>query len=121
MKINIKTNKKLFFRQALEVVRHIPPYNQLRSGELNVLAQLIYYENQYKDLPEDVRGKIIFDYETKQKMRDFIETSEPLFNTTLSTLRRKGFISGRTIKSPINFDIDNPEIIFKFNVEEEEI
>lgn len=119
MKINIKTNNKLFFRQALEVVKHIPPYNKLRPRELDVLAQLIYYENQFKDLSEDVRGKIIFDYDTKQNMRDFIGINEAVFNTTISTLRSKGFISGKTLKAPIKFDPTKPEITFKFNIEEE--
>jgi len=119
MKINIKTNKKLFFRQALEIVKHIPPYNKLRPRELDVLAQFLYYENEFKELSEDVRGKILFDYDTKQNMRDFIGINEAVFNTTISTLRSKGFISGKILKSPINFNIDSPEIIFKFKLEEE--
>jgi hypothetical protein len=125
MKINIKTNKKLFFRQALEIVKHIPPYNSLRPRELDVLAQFLYYDNEFKDLAEDVRGKILFDYDTKQSMRDFIGINEAVFNTTVSTLKSKGFILGKTLSCPkhfenglLKFDTDYPEITFKFKIEE---
>ena len=117
MKIDIKTNKRLFFRQSLEILKHIPPLNKLRPRELDVLAGFIYYNDMYKDLKEDVRGKVLFDYDTKLNMRDEISMNESTFNTTMSSLRSKGFLTKRSVVSSYGISLNKPEITFNFTIE----
>jgi len=118
MNIPVTTNKRLYFRQALELLKPIPPINLLANRELDVLAEFLYYNNEYKDIAEDLRAKIIFDYDTKLAMREYLDMGEAPFNNILTLLRKKGILTKRGIVNNYGLNPDNPDIIFKFKIED---
>ena len=119
MTITIPTDKVKFFRQGIEILKHIPPLNKLTSRELDVLGYLLYYDYEYRTIEESLRGKLVFDYENRVKIRDFIGITEAGFNNLIKTLKTKGIIKGKQIIPKIKLDPENPEIIFKFKFDEE--
>lgn len=118
MVININTTKKKYFRQALEVVKSLPPLDTLRNKQLDMLAELLYYNYKYKAMPEELRWKILFDYDTKMEMADNLGYSEDYINGMISMLRGKNIIKGKTLTSTFNIDPDNPIIQFNFKIED---
>lgn len=120
MVINIPTTKRKFFRQALEIMRAIPPINQLRPKELDVLAELLYYNYLYRHIEENLRGKVVFDYDTKIAMREYLDINETNFNNILTILRKKGILVKRSITNDYGISPDKASITFKFNMNEED-
>ena len=114
--IPIKTTEDKFYRQYLELIN---PLLKLRGKELDVLAQLLLYNNSLKDIPEEHRWKIIFDYDTKTKIRTELDLSDASMNNNLSALRKKGIIENNkvlknflvypngAVKITFNFDLKN--------------
>ena len=88
------TTKSMFFRQYLELLNTII---HLRGKELDVLAELLYYNHDFKNIPEEHRWKIIFDYDTKLKIRNKLSLSEASMNNNLSALRKKNIIQNNKI------------------------
>lgn len=118
MIIPIQTNKRIYFRQALELLKPIPPINTLANKELDVLAEFVYYNDKYKDIKEDLRAKIIFDYDTKLAMREYLNMGEAPFNNILTSLRKKNILTKRGIVSNYGLNLNTPDITFKFNIDE---
>lgn len=118
MIIPIQTNKRLYFRQALEILKPIPPINTLANRELDVLAEFIYYNDKYRDIKEELRAKIIFDYDTKLAMREYLDMGEAPFNNILTSLRKKNILTKRGIISSYGLNLNNPDIVFKFKIDE---
>lgn len=120
MIINIPTTKRKFFRQALEIMKAIPPINKLRPKELDVLAELLYYNYIYGHIEENLRGKVVFDYDTKITIREYLDINETNFNNILTILRKKGILIKRSITNDYGINPDKPNITFKFNLLNEE-
>lgn len=118
MIITIPTTKLKYFRQGLQVIRDIPPLNDLSNRELDVLSHLLYYNYLYKDIAENLREKLVFDYEVRVAIRDSIGISEPVLNNLISSLKKKGIIKGKKIIPSILLNPDNPDIVFKFKIDE---
>ena len=118
MVINVDTTKRKYFRQLLELLKPIPPFNSMRGQKLDVLAELLYYNYLYKSIDKLLRYKILFDYETKVKMRETLGLGEARFNNLMSELRKLGIITARGLVTDfgIDPDKDNGSITFKFNV-----
>jgi len=117
MVIPIQTTKKKYFRQCLEVLKILPPLNTLRPKELTVLAEFLYWNNEYKHIPKEDRWKIIFDYETKLKMKDNIGIDDFSFNNITTSLRKKGILSKKGIENTFGIDADKPFIKFEFAIQ----
>lgn len=118
MVILIPTTKDKYFRQGLEIIRHIPPLNKLSNRELDVLAYLLYYDHEYRDIQADLREKLVFDYTIRVAIRDSIGVSEAVLNNLLTSIRKKGIIKGKKIIPKIDLNPDTPDIIFKFKIED---
>jgi hypothetical protein len=118
MVILIPTTKDKYFRQGLEIIRHIPPLNKLSNRELDVLAYLLYYDYEYRDIQADLREKLVFDYTIRVAIRDSIGVSEAVLNNLLTSIRKKGIIKGKKIIPKIDLNPDTPDIIFKFKIED---
>ena len=119
MNININTTNRVFFRQALEVIKILPPLDKLRGKELDLLAELLYYNHLYSNIDIKLRGKLIFDYDTKILIRDYLEISEAGLNNLLTSLRKKNIITKRDIVNTYGISIDNPKITFNFSITDE--
>lgn len=133
--IPINTNKEKFFLEYLMIqkpalnylikklnngllINKKPP--ELHDMPMKVLARLLYYNDIYKDLPEDIRFKTVFDYNTKQKIMEDLGISEDNLNAYFSQLRKIRILDGRKINP---FFIVNPEtsdyqVVFEFTIHE---
>jgi DNA-binding CsgD family transcriptional regulator len=122
MKIPIQTNKKKFYRQVLEVLRSLPPLDTLRSRELSLLSMIMYYNDLYKSVDENIRWRIINDTMTRKEIQKELNMNEYLFSNNLSIIKKAGVISkdGALVKflqiSPENNKFG---ITFTFNISED--
>lgn len=86
--------KNFYYQYVLLVA----PMLKLRKQEAEVFSQLLFYNYKYKELEFEVRNKIIFDYDTKTKIRYELvnKYDEPMsvhsFYNILTSLRKKGLI-----------------------------
>jgi len=115
--IPISTTSELFYRQYLELIN---PLLKLRGKELDVLAQLLFNNNQLKEIPEEHRWKIIFDYDTKTKIRTALGLSDASMNNNLSALRKKGVIkNNEVVKNFLVYPDKSVKITFNFQINEQ--
>ena len=111
-KIPIKCTNKNFYRYYVELLN---PIIKLRKKELDVLAQLLYYDNKYKELEEKIRYKIIFDQDTKLEIREALNLSEASLNNNLSELRKKKIIKDNQITKGYRvYPGEDNQLIFNF-------
>lgn len=112
--IPIATTENKFFRQYLELIN---PILRLRGKELDVLAELLYYNYKFKNIAKEHRWKLIFDYDTKTKIRTKLELSDASMNNNLSALRKKNVIEANKVKQAYLVYPDNKfSLKFQFNV-----
>ena len=90
--IPIKTNKEVFYRQVLEVLKSVPPINKLRPKELDVLAEIIKQKDLYSEIGAH-KYTIIFSTENRKKIRESVGISIESFNNILSALRKYNIIT----------------------------
>lgn len=116
MIIPLKATKDNFYRYYVELLN---PIIKLRKRELDVLAKLMYFNNEYKDLPEEVRFKIVFDYDTKKKIADDLSISMDVLNNNFSVLRSKNIIVENKLAKgfQVYHDDDNFDLTFKFDID----
>lgn len=120
MTINIPTDNKKYFRQCLEILKVMPPLDDLSNRELDVLGGFLYYNYKYRDIKEDeVRYKIVFDYDIKIAICDEVGISEATMNNLLTSLRRKNILKGTALTSTYGINPETPQILFKFDIEKD--
>tara|TARA_R110000751_G_C13785448_1_gene481497 strand:+ start:86 stop:469 length:384 start_codon:yes stop_codon:yes gene_type:complete len=103
-----------FYRYYVELIN---PIIKLRKRELDVLAKLMYYNNEYKDLKEDIRFKIVFDYDTKIKIAKELDISLDVLNNNFSELRNKKIINDNRLSKgfQIYHNTKEHKLTFKFD------
>jgi hypothetical protein len=115
--IPIRTNRDKFFRQVLELLRSLPPFNKLRPRELELLSKLMAYSDEFKALDKDSRYDLIFSTRTRRTIADDLDMSEDAFNNNLSILRRHGLLTKDNRFAPILEDLyydSKFELTYKF-------
>jgi hypothetical protein len=97
MKLNVKVNNENYFNVLLSLLSNIKPFSELRPKEMLVLAEILRFNNLYKDIPRDDRMPVIFSYDIRLKIATRLEiTREGLYNL-MKGLRDKGFITHNDI------------------------
>jgi|32_taG_2_1085360.scaffolds.fasta_scaffold29183_1 hypothetical protein len=116
MVIPIEVKKDNFYRYYVELIN---PIIKLRKRELDVLARLMYYNNEYKDLKEDIRFKIVFDYDTKVKIAKELDISLDVLNNNFSELRNKEIIKDNKLTKGFQIYHNDKEhkLTFRFGFE----
>lgn len=110
--IPIKCTDRNFYRYYVELLN---PIAKLRKKELDVLAQLLYYDNKYKSLEDKIRYKIIFDQDTKLEIREALNLSEASLNNNLSELRKKKVIKDNQIAKGYRvYPGEESKLVFNF-------
>lgn len=72
--------------------------SRLTDNPLRVLAQLLYYNNSYRDYDDSTRWKMVFDYDTKMKICSKLNMPDLAhLNSYISQLRRLGIIKKKRI------------------------
>ncbi len=118
MELKIKTNNHKFYRQFLELIRSIPPFNSLRTREIDVLAEIMYQYKKYENINNDVRTALVFSTEIRKEMRDNIDIIEESYNNNLSILKKKGLLKSDNSLTPFLKNIfyeDGVYLKFVFN------
>lgn len=125
-KLNVRL-KELFFRW-LDVTRS---FHKLNNQQQQVLALLLYYHYQYRKEITNTKilWKVLFDYDTKIKIKEDEVFGEGGMNTNvlhniISSLRKKKIIVDNQI-SPmfipdLSMDCKNFKVIFNFNIVDNE-
>lgn len=114
--LQLNTTEKVFFRQYVEILN---PLLKLRAKELDVLSELLYYNNKLKNIDEKNRWKLIFDYDTKKDIADTLKISVESLGNNLSYLRKKGIIiDNRVVSNLLVYPDKTSKLIFKFNISE---
>jgi len=113
LNIKIRTTERQYFRQVLNILRGFDPFSSCQPRELDVLGELYYWNYYYKDIPEDSRGKLIFDYDTKRSIADYLNIDSAVLDNSLSALRRKNLIVGRKIHKTFNIEFGK-SLVFEF-------
>lgn len=119
--INIKI-KDLFFKW-LEITR---PLHKLPNQQQDVLALLLYYHYKIKHetTNEKILWKIVFDYDTKMKIKEDLDINDNTLQNVLSQLRKKKIIIDNKISSifipSLELNTKNFKIVYNFNIVDNE-
>jgi hypothetical protein len=93
---NIPTSLRKFFHSWMVVTR---PMHKLGATEQSVLAELLYFRYQLglHVTDDSLLDKLLFDYETRTKICDYIGINKSRLNLVLTKLRKEGIMYKRTI------------------------
>lgn len=121
MIVPIKTNRRSFYRQYLELIRTVAPLNNLRSRELDLLAEILHQRWKYKHFDEDgALEAFIFSTNMRKKMQKNVEMSEATFNNNLSFIKKQKIINDdfTLIKAFNVLHESDFSLTFKFQIDE---
>ena len=99
------------FDLIMKILSFIPPFNKLRRREKQVLTGLYYANYKYKDIPENKRKILIFDYDTRQEIAIKYNMSINSVYVCMMNLRKAGVITETSLIKKYVFD-GTDEIIF---------
>lgn len=93
---NLTTNTKGFFTQWLKLTS---PFHNLAQKEQDVLSLLLYY---HYDVKKEVKSnklvwKLVFDYDTKLKIREELGIKDSALQNVLTSLRKKKAIKSNQV------------------------
>jgi hypothetical protein len=124
--INITTTKERFFLEYLilkkpaidSMLRQITGDKKasLSDRPMRVLAQLLYFNDQYKDTPEKERSNYIFSREVKELICRNLDMKEHHLNIYISQLRHLGILDGKNIKPLFIILADDRSLTFTFKL-----
>jgi hypothetical protein len=126
---NIDTTSEKFFDEYLMIKKPLLEYilsklnNKpitLNPKLLHVFSLLLHYNNQYRNMENGDKWKIIFDNGTRKTIADKLNINLKHLNTYISILRNIKILNGKTINKPFIVYPDNEfSLIYKFNIKDE--
>ena len=102
MIINIESDKAKSYVHYLNIVNYSLP-QPLTGNEIKILSTMMFIRNIYSKSVKDT-SKLIFSTSTKKRIQQTLKLSVPVFNNTLSSLRKKKYFITKDkllIKEPI--------------------
>lgn len=113
MNIPIKTTKEKLFKYYLMLINPTIGDSKLSNTEIEVLSRLLLIDYLYKDLPQSDKNLLLFHSKTRNQILLDIASNNPnfskaVFNNTITSLKKKGFLSGD--KRELQLNIINPII-----------
>jgi len=116
---NINVSLKQLFINWLDITKK---FHGLNNQQQQILALLLYYHYTFKkDITNNkILWKIVFDYDTKLKIKEELNMNDNILQNNLSQLRKKKVIVDNEI-SPfyipdLTLDSKNFKVIFNFNI-----
>jgi hypothetical protein len=116
---NINIKLKDLFIKWLEITK---PFHKLSNQHQQVLSLLLYhhYLLKHEVTNEKILWKMVFDYDTKLKIKEELEMTDNTLQNVLTKLRRKNIIIDNKI-SPVyipNLALKskNFKILYNFNI-----
>jgi len=117
MELVIHTTKDNVYLTWVKVLENISPIRNLREKDKKVYSELLRYNDEYRDLEDKLRWKIILDYDTKVNIRNKFNLSEASFNNSLTELRKVKILVNNKIPEKLCFHPENiNKITFKLMV-----
>jgi hypothetical protein len=124
--INIITTKERFFLEYLilkkpaidSMLKQLTGNRKatLSDKPMRVLSQLLYFNDQYKEIPEKDRSLQLFSREVKEMICDNLNMKEHHLNIYMSQLRHLGILEGKKIKSIFVILADDRSLTFTFKL-----
>jgi hypothetical protein len=124
--IDITTTKERFFLEYLilkkpaidSMIKKLTGNRKatLSDKPMRVLAQLLYFNDQYREMPEDSRSQQLFSREVKEMICDNLGMKEHHLNIYLSQLRNLSILDGKTIKPIFVILADDRSLTFTFKL-----
>lgn len=124
--VEIVTTKEKFFREYLILKKPVlesilwkinRKKTSLSDMPLQILAELLYYNDQYKDEPEERKWGIVFSRDVRMNIADKFGLKEHQLNNYLSHLRAIKILEGKTIRNIfIVYPNEGRELSFKFRL-----
>lgn len=124
--IEIVTTKEKFFREYLILKKPVIEsllYRinrkkiSLRDMPLQILAELLYYNDMYRDEPEEKKWGIVFSRDVRMKIAAKFNLKEHQLNNYLSHLRNIKILEGKTIRKHfLVYPDKGVELSFKFRL-----
>lgn len=93
---NINVTLKSLFSRWLDIT---VTFHKLTEQERDVLALLLYYHYKYsRELTNNkILWKMVFDYDTKMKIKEELDMKDSSLQNTLTSLRKKNVIKDNQI------------------------
>jgi len=116
---NINIHLKDLFLKWLQITS---TFHSLTKQQSQVLALLLYYHYKFKqDITNSkILWKVVFDYDTKDLIKQELNMKDSVFRNILTKLRKLNIIKDNTITSAFIPDLsaDSKEfkVIFNFNI-----
>jgi hypothetical protein len=124
--IEITTTKEKFFLEYLLLKKPVidsilKKVNNDRKATLSdkplrVLAQLLFFNDQYKDIAESERDKYLFSKEVKEQICLNLKMKEHHLNIYISQLRSLNILSGKKIRQAFIIFADDRSLTFTFKL-----
>jgi len=114
MKFPVKSSETKYFRQILEFLSPLAPFNTISGREKDVLSQLLYYNWGALDLSKEQRDAYVFSKATKERMRRTLGISKPSFDNQMAALRQKNFITYTSIVPKFELKTMDTELVINF-------
>lgn len=116
------TLKDLFFKW-LDITKS---FHKLNNQQQQVLALLLYHHYLLKKETTNnkILWKLVFDYDTRMKIKEELEMSDNVFQNILTILRKKKVIIDGEISKVFIPELDlstkNFKVVFNFNIVDNE-
>lgn len=115
MDIVIPTTKDKIFKQYLYILNPILSIRKLTHLEIEVLSTLLYIDDLYRKLPQVQRNKLLFNKDTKERVRQLLNNlSKFSYNNVLTSLRKKKLVGKKELN--ISVDIINNEVNINYKL-----
>ncbi len=112
IKLGVSDKQKLF-RAYVEMLQ---PVLKLRNREADVFAQLLYLNDEKKELPEVDRFEIIFSTRYRKIILDNLKMKDASLQNCFSELRKKKLIVNNTIRKDYWVHPDDKGLSIVFNL-----
>ena len=109
------SSKQKLFKQYVELLQ---PLLKLTSNEVSVFAQLLFLNDEKKNIPDKDRFNLIFSTSSRKDMAKDLGLSNQVLQNCFSKLRKKGLIVNNTIpeKGQVFLDSSSLLLIFKLKL-----
>lgn len=120
---NLNVSLKQLFSRWLDITK---AFHKLNNQEQEVLALLLYYHYILKkDITNTkILWKMVFDYDTKLKIKEELDMNDSIFQNNLTKLRKKNIIINNEVNPyfipDLTVDSTNFKVIFNFNIVDNE-
>lgn len=111
--INIPVQEKEYYKVYLNFLN---PILELTKKEIDIMGELLFWYKHYELLDEDIRNKMVFDYDNKCKIMETLQISHQTLLNGLYTMRQKGWIENNTLSKKFLslFDFESNIMVVKF-------